>query len=272
MKVELVKRCDEVTRILAARATFSLAQLRGSSSNQIACIGYPKSGTSWMAKLLGGYFAIPEPSFYHVPVLRSAVLHGHRFTGSRVPTVYIVRDPRDVYISLYFHRCRMLIGDKNPRYRTALLSRYEVLPAPFVPEHFSENFFGFVELELESPRDVRIPWNEHVSWSQRQLNVGRSSYVEVLYEDLVANPKGELQRVVEAMEPGSAADSDAMKATVEQNSFEALSGGRQSGETDETSFFRSGSAGGWREMLSDQSLELIAAKCGPQMSRLGYGN
>lgn len=264
----ILRLADEASRVAASRATFGLAHLRGRYSNQLACIGYPKSGTSWLAKMLSSALEVPEPSFYRMPILRPAILHGHRFTGRGLPTIYVARDPRDVFVSMYFHRCRMLALPENPRYRQALSQRYEVLPKPLEPQWVDANIGDFVRLELESPRDSRVPWAEHSKWAADELAAGRDRFAEVRYEDLLREPVSVLASALETV--GYPRPMSRIESAVEVNAFETLSGGRTQGEVDELSFYRSGAAGTWSAVLSRDLADEIGAAFEPQMRRHGY--
>lgn len=264
----MLELADEMSRIVAARMTMGIASVRkGAGGRQIACLGYPKSGTSWVAHILSEALDVPEPSFYRLPVLKGAVLHGHRFGGPGLPTIYVVRDFRDVMVSLYHHRCRRLSSPKNPRYRGSMEERYRQLPLPFHHENVGENIECFIELEIRDPRDSRLGWPDHVARALDQDT--RRNFSIVRYEDLLIDPLkvlgGALQPVLD-----KALDHDRLESAVARNEFAALTGGRSAGDALDSSFYRSGTAGGWERVFDASATELVNAYAGPTLEKLGY--
>ena len=259
---------DELLRKIASRATFRIADARGVRSGQVAVLGYPKSGTSWVAKLVSAALSLPEPSFYRAPILKPAVLHGHVTDIQRVPVAYVVRDPRDVMTSLYHHRARVMKDNRSPRHNDQMRERYACLPAPMNSDNYRENIHGFVEIEFSDPRDSRVPWDEHV---RRALVMQKSAgNLEIVrYEDMLVDSEDSLEDLLVSLDfnPGRAM----IAGAVETNSFEKLSGGRKAGEADGSSFFRAGEAGRWRKEMPEEAAQAISERFFAEMELFHYG-
>lgn len=169
-----------------------------------------------------------------------------------VGAAYLVRDPRDIAVSLAHHSGRgldLVIADMaDPSRQLAAQRRYALdqLPQPV------------------------LDWSGHVeSW----LNQDHFPVSLVRYEDMLADPAAALRRV--ALAAGCAASDHAVAGAVVATRFEELS--RQEAEqgfcerpVKAERFFRQGRSGGWRDVLTREQAERIVSGHGRVMARLGY--
>jgi hypothetical protein len=93
-------------------------------------------------------------------------------------------------------------------------------------------------------------------------------YFEVRYEDLVAGPTHWMSRVLGFL--GAEAGEATLQACIEAASFEKLSRGRKPGEEDASSFFRKGDPDDWRNQLTDAQCERFDQLSGGLLKDLGY--
>ena len=93
-------------------------------------------------------------------------------------------------------------------------------------------------------------------------------YLELRYEDLLADPAPGLRAVFEAL--GVDASDGVIDRCVAENSFEAKSGGRQPGEADPDSFVRKGVAGDWQNHFTPADRVLFHEVAGAALAGLGY--
>jgi len=142
-----------------------------------------------------------------------------------MPVVTIVRDPRDVAVSAAFHlaRCR---NEEHGGERARCIDDGRLFEPDFraYVEHWAEVAGA---ISGHAPTDPRLA---------------------VRYEDLLEDPRPMLRGLFEGL--SIASDDATVERCVEAGRFERLSGGRPRGQADASSFFRSGTAGGWREWLS----------------------
>lgn len=154
--------------------------------------------------------------------------------------IHIIRDGRGVFLSAWHH---------NVRSKYAELERLD--------------FDGFLDI-------TATEWAERVQAARsagRDLGYG-DRYIEVRYEDLVADPRAEAARLFAFL--GADADEATVRACVEAASFEKLSGGRKAGEEDASSFFRKGVPDDWKRQLTPVQLQRFAALAGATLMELGY--
>jgi len=93
-------------------------------------------------------------------------------------------------------------------------------------------------------------------------------YLEVRYEQLLADPRGETGRMLEHL--GVDAGESSVDACVAGASFDRLSGGRRRGQADDASHWRKGVSGEWRTAFDADALERFERHAGDLMDELGY--
>lgn len=166
--------------------------------------------------------------------------------------VYMVRDPRDVAVSLASH-AGFTIDDT-----IAFMGERERIVSKSTRS-----------LALQLPQQIGS-WSENVeSWLDR----GPCPPVLVRYEDMRCDMAAVLRRVTEgigmpAQETAIAAAVDATDFTVLRAQEEQVGFAERPGTAQH--FFRSGTAGGWREELSAAQVSRIERDHGAVMTRLGY--
>lgn len=168
-------------------------------------------------------------------------------------TVCIVRDPRDVAVSLADH-----LG-KTPDEAIALMAD----PEATLARHGRRG-------KTQLPQRL-LTWSAHVeSWLDAP---GMPPPLVLRYEDMVADPAGSLLRVArhldwtttpeESERAAAATRFDALRAAEERHGFRERS-------LKAARFFRRGVAGGWRDTLAPAQAARIERAHAAVMARLGY--
>jgi len=237
--------------------------------------GLPKSGTTWMERMLASYpgyqeLMIPEAVEYEVgnrgshdfelpanlferlnDILAVLKLHVHGSThnarvlrDANVPYLIMYRDLRDVAVSHVFYVQRTPWHPEHPVYKG--VSVEEGL------RHFGKTLLPEFGDWIRSWHANRDPDNSLV----------------VRYEDLLADTKAIFRDVVELYELSN--DSETVEAIVDAHRFENLSGGRTRGEDEEGSFFRKGVSGDWENHFTPSLKELFKEKAGQALIDFGY--
>ncbi|MGQ7793102.1 sulfotransferase family protein [Faunimonas sp. B44] len=268
-------------------------------------LGMQKSGTTWLQTLLDSHPAIicrNEGGFQQfATALARSIGEYDGFVEARADVFgkggYPHMTPREVR-ALYrtFLDGRMLrdlgsrpavrwVGDKDPNHGQEVRLLLAALPeARFVQivrdgrdqavsswhhvhrihgERAASRFpeFGSFALRLAGE------WAKGIRSIRTELAAVGAPYCEVRYEDLLAEPRRSLRRVLNFFEV--AADDDTISACLSAADFERLSG-RPRGEEDRTSFFRKGIAGDWRSLMDDRLAVEYVRRTGGLMSELGY--
>lgn len=192
---------------------------------------------------------------------------GH-LLSTPVRAIYITRDPRAVVPSLAWH-----LSVSQAEAARIMGTKPEGLLESQVGGMLGEDVRALMGRYLL--RGARVPldwgsWSENVnSW----LDQTEVPVTLVRYEDLVADPRAELERVVD--EIGLPVEEPLLARAVESSSFESLSvqemlAGFQEAVSPDRPFFRRGEPGAWREELEPAVQETVCREHGPTMARLGY--
>jgi hypothetical protein len=163
-------------------------------------------------------------------------------------TIYIVRDPRDVALSLANH-----IGAPIDEAITVLNT----------PAYGTQN-------TTEAAFEIWGSWSEHtLSWTMRP----HDAVLVVRYEDMIADPVGAFTTVARHLrqKPTTELVTEAsnLSGFSELREQEAKVPFRERSEAAEV-FFREGRAGEWREKLTADQARRIVDAHGEQMQKFGY--
>jgi hypothetical protein len=111
-------------------------------------------------------------------------------------------------------------------------------------------------------------WANTVRKAQETAPLLGDRYLEVRYEDLIADVLPNLQRVLDHL--GVDAREATLRACAEGASFEKMSKGRSPGQEDAQSFFRKGIADDWKDHMTPAQLTRCNARSGGLLEELGY--
>jgi len=237
--------------------------------NDTVLCSYPKSGNTWTRFLVANMVARTQATFANIEQVvpdiymwddvslkacgQSRILKSHEYFDPRYKrVVYIVRDPRDIAVSYYYHHRKFsLIADGMPL-------------ADFIA--------GF----LKGKWDAFGSWGENVgSWLGARKD--DSQFLMLRYEDLLSSPMPQMQLL--ACHLGLELSDQQLAQVIEHSSFEnmrqmekeqgsewkALKASRK-----ELPFVREGCSGGWQQVLSSSDAALIENTWHDLMRELGY--
>jgi estrone sulfotransferase len=231
-------------------------------------VSYPKSGNTWMRFLLANLLrsteqnADAEPIDFHTAVRyvpeyelhtaevdaapRPRILKSHTPYVSAFPRVlYLIRDPRDVYVSYYHYMRKRLPG--------------------------TTSFAEFLRMDGLHP----CHWDEHVAgW------IDRPTVLVIRYEDILADTHAQLGRCVDFWGGRSFSD-EQIDHAVRASSFDQMKQieqqkGRpfqnEAQKKQSTPFMRKGKSGDWVNYFDHADRAYLDQRCGDFMERFGYGD
>jgi len=174
-----------------------------------------------------------------IPTVNTAVSAG---------TVYVVRDPRDIALSLASH-----LGTSTDQAIAAMGTK------GYKTDNTEQTAF-----------EIWGSWSEHVfSWTAQP----HEAVLVVRYEDLLADPLKHFTTIVEHL--GQRPNPEQLAEAIDLSTFDKLQAAEAEGDFRERSeraerFFRQGRAGEWREKLSEDQVQRIVDTHHEQMRRFGY--
>lgn len=242
----------------------------GQNRAKVLVNGSPKSGTTWMLKMvasLPGYEIVGnfdrDISRYH-SVQPGDVIHGHDWytpelagilTQNGIKVILMVRDPRDQLISRMFHVKRS-------------------------PKHVWHD--RIQSMSLDEALTVCIEGRDGLPGTNTMIHLAQSwldSDAKVLcvkYEELLADSVLHFAQALRYIGIHKNVDTLA-DVIVDRNRFERLSmgrriwqNGRKPGEENANSHFRKGITGDWKNYMKPAHIELFKEVAGQQLIDLGY--
>lgn len=176
-------------------------------------------------------------------------VEGSRHNASQLraaglPYLIMYRDLRDVAVSHYFY----------------------VRRTPWHPEYDT-----YAELDVESGlvhfgRTLLPAFDNWVRSWHRNRDENRSLIVR--YEDLLSDTESIFTRIARLL--GLDDSEDTVQEIVRAHSFENVSGGRERGRHSESSFYRKGVSGDWRNHFTDRVREVFKENAGGFWVDHGY--
>lgn len=218
---------------------------------------FPKSGGTWLSRMIAAYLDIPFPQQKVVPVLGPAVVHNHWLYDERMTNpLYVYRDGRDVMVSLYFHRWR--VNRDQRRYRGVLAESTESIE---VRRHLPR----FLEVEMSKPLSSRRSWAEHV---ENWMVPGKDGVLYVAYESLLSDAHRTVKQCLYHLAESSL-DDRRLDRIVNDLDFQSVSG-RSRGTEEPSSFMRKGIAGDWKNYFTRDAAAVFTEFAGETLILLGY--
>ena len=237
--------------------------------------GLPKSGTTWLEKMLSSYpgfheLLIPDVAAhematggshdYELPddifsrfdrmlVLTKMHVHGspHNIRvlhDAGVNYVVLFRDLRDVAVSHHFYVSRTPWHPEYPLYRRRSVE---------------EGLRVFADRLLEPFADWVRSWRE---------NRDPDRSVVFRYEEMLDDAHGALKRMAALFQlPDSPEE---IRRIAESHSFQRMSGGRSRGQEQSGSFVRKGVAGDWVNHFTPEIRDLYKGKIGSFLIEMDY--
>jgi len=240
-------------------ANFALTAGLGRQLGLVHVVEYPKCGGSWVRNMLQTYTGTER--FLEQRLLRRGdVVQVHRLPQRwyRRPVV-VARDPRDMYVSFYYHETQYRAREKY----LAIAHYFQHDPS----RPLREDFAIYLEAKLTHVTHPPFTLGEFVrAWQ------ARPDAIWVRYTDCLANAEAEITRVVRAL--GLPLDPERVRQAVEVNRFEnatrARGQARKPGEADPGAFERKGVSGDWKNHFDRRSCELLEQYEGSSLRALGY--
>lgn len=273
-------------RLASNYSTREIASRWGGQLGFVYVCGYPKSGTTWVSQMVASYLGLPTPEGIVLPIGFKSVVHQHwEHRPAFDRAIYVIRDGRDVMVSLYMNLMKNYVARKARLAEWGRLSlvergllehidwswrharRFErILGSDFDPWDTRANLHRFIDAEMDEPflPIVRVPWQEHVS-SWRRL--GKET-VFVRYEDLLADTRAALTAVF-TRHLGTEPDAELVDLAVRRCAFERQTG-RRRGTEDRTKFARKGMAGDWKNHFTAEARRVFQRRAGELLIAVGY--
>lgn len=248
----------------------------------IFVIGFPKSGNTWLARLLSeatqskieatnvfdGAENSPNRKGPYIICKRHDSVDTVLTERSRA--VYIIRDIRDVLVSAFFFNNGFIhedwvkhsgISGRMIRGLSKLYFWHQVMR---MNRKWCGNELAVIMDWIHRRKSTIGNWSEHVSyWANNR------SVIVVRYEDLLKNTESEMKRILRSLE--IVVSNEKLRKTILNQDFKKKKAEFiRVNDSTNAQFLRSGESGGWRNFLSPVMVKSIEKKHAAVMKKYGY--
>jgi hypothetical protein len=226
---------------------------------------HPKAGSQWIQAIFSDLFgpaAVPNRAGNGTPTdgqfnngriylsvyLLPTEIARHAAAPDAYTPFFVMRDLRDTLVSLYFSLkvSHEILDEFMASARKRLLQLNE-----------EDGLIYLIESQLQNSAKLQKLW--------LQSHPGRC----VKFESLTMDPDREMARVINQM-LGLNIPEESIRLSCQKFAFEKLAGGRQRGEEDAKSHFRSGAAGSWRKHFTPAVTEAFKDEFPRLLQDAGY--
>ncbi len=220
---------------------------------------YPRSGASWLSRLLSDLLGIPfDPHRFMLPS-SSFVIHGHYpYYPDSKNVIVMIRDGRDIMVSFYYHS---LFIKENARNREAVLKHRKKLNFEDINDIF-RYLPRFIEYTFTGMDFPPFTWK---SFMEQWLGKGLPT---VRYEDLLVKPLPVLDNLLTSTFEMSVKQ-ETIKDVLDSHSFEKETM-RKPGQEKIGNHLRKGISGDWKTKFRMEARQVFDHYAGDTLIELGY--
>ena len=235
-----------------------IRDITGFGGAKIVLTEHPKSGGTWVSRMIADYLGVPNP-LDSLPPRRRCVLHGHYLHVANANDLIVMwRDGRDVVVSHYYYH---------------LFHRRKTMPGWAEKQQERLGIKDIHDIQLNLPRYIEYCFTDgpphNMTWTSfAETWKNRSGYLETSYEKMRDKPERELKKILTHL-ADDGIDDEKLKRCVMKFSFENATG-RKPGEENAYCFVRKGIVGDWKNHFTRDAREVFDHFAGQALIELGY--
>ena len=235
----------------------------------IIIVGYPKSGTTWLSRLVAELVSCPLQGDWGFEDLNAPYKEGQNRTSELqvfkshhtfqeienasnlevYKIIYIVRDPRDVVISgvHYFSFLPKLLAKKNKNLKinSVLRKTYNKLVSK------KEKKRQMINTVLNGNKKIN-PWFES-SWKEHSSSFLNKDILIIKYEDLVDSPELESQKILNYLKIKKSKE-HIKKSVINQSFQKRKIKDSVKKDSHQKKLLRKGTYGNWKESFTKDEI------------------
>lgn len=243
-------------------------------NNSILIVEYPKSGGTWLGQLISNYFDLPFPR-NKMPVLKQSVFHSHYLPVNNIlnnkKIVYLVRDGRDVLISLYYHQ--LVWSNKNKLNPKDVIYHRKQLNFDDYDD-VKNNILDFMHYTFKQKPSKWQQFTYMGNWFTynikwlAEFNKNQDNIYLIKYEELLEDTEKAMSKMIKEFFKKEV-NTEKLKSVVQKFSFENQTK-RKKGQENKNSFLRKGISGDWKNYFSEPEIKAFKEYTKDLLLELGY--
>ena len=248
----------------------------------IIVVGYPKSGNTWITRLVGELLQAPIIGFWNSNQYEMAVegldrssnfqiYKGHQEfnklklnSSGQTKIIYVIRDPRDICISAFHYWKFGILPLKNDFY-DLLRKIYNkfIYPLFFTKNRRLNKMINIIIKGDKQKSWLDIPWNNHVyTYLDKDVLI-------IKYEDMLSNPFDSCKQILSYL--NYHLSDDEIRISIDNQSFERKKNQLSLERTKrETEFLRKGQAGDGKKNLSKKQYSNLTSSFQGLLEKFDY--
>lgn len=249
----------------------------------IIIVGYPKSGNTWVTRLVAELVKCPVIGFFgakHDELSREGAdrisefqcfkSHHqlHELDSSKTKIIYVIRDPRDVVVSgsyYFFMRRWEAVAKFLCKFHRGRLIYTEIINPLITPRNY--RIKKMLNAVIYGSKRVH-PWLA-VSWSEHYKPYLDKKHFFVRYEDILENPERESKRILSYLGLNRK-ESDILEAIKIQSFKTKKDSFLENNEIQKANFMRTGKNSQWKTELSKKQQEKLIKVLSSELEQMKY--
>ncbi|NET31639.1 MAG: sulfotransferase domain-containing protein [Cyanothece sp. SIO1E1] len=251
---------------------------------EILVVGYPKSGNTWLTRLVAELVGCPVNGFFEQPNNLDVAIEGSdRKSNYRVykghqsfsevqgkiadhNLIYVVRDVRDIVLS----------GASFFKFPARTLIEKVICTLPPTKKRYSNQLLHSKKRKVREMIRTLDQGNIHVPWCSVPWDIHVKQYLEhggliIRYEDLLEQPEESCKCILSHLR--LTRNLDQIHAAINNQSFKTIKEKfKQKHDKRRDTFLRQGKRGEWKQQLSHEQMTFLSDRFATMLQQLGYVN
>ena len=249
---------------------------------EVLVVGYPKSGNTWLTRLVTELIACPIKGFFEQPNNLEISIEGSDrqsnyvvFKGHQTfhhvcdkiqhkHLIYVVRDVRDIAIS----------GANFFRFHPDNIVDKLIYKLPKIGNFYYQQTFVHERAKISKMIRVldkghkSVPWCQ-ITWDKHVAQYLNNEVLIIKYEDLLLNPQVECQKILSHI--GINRSEEQIDSAIKNQSFKAVKEkSKSSSDKRQKTILRHGRSGAWKEKLTIKQKDFLTNRFFDTLNSLEY--
>jgi hypothetical protein len=258
----------------------------------IIVVGYPKSGNTWITRLVSEILDCPIGGFWGIKNQHEIAIEGDiirnnnqfcsykshhtfyqlkltkNFENSKI--IYVIRDPRDIVISSahYFSCYESKVFEKFSR----LIAKKQNILSKCLDISFkieNKRIWRQISIILHGDKQKKNDWR-YVSWKEHYRTFYGKNVLFIRYEDMLDNSKNECYKILDFLNVRNLSEKQIDNAINKESFVNKKNHFLKLKDKKNVLFLRSGKKRQWADIFDKKQIDFFYSSIGEDLSLMGY--